>query len=140
MDLETEHSTYKLNGRKGTKELEGKEKVRREEKRGEGRGERERQEKHIVEETVFKIHTTQSDTCLNVLKSCDRAASPCMLSWTTVLANDLELPGLPTTNKGILSSMQITIMKTFSLSAVLRAMFAPSSSSSRTARWHLGED
>ena len=117
-----------------------KEKMNATERKQKGGKGKERQEKHIVEETVFKIHTTQSDTCLNVLKSCDRAASPCMLSWTTVLANDLELPGLPTTNKGILSSMQITIMKTFSLSAVLRAMFGPSSSSSRTAHWHLGED
>ena len=53
---------------------------------------------------------------------------PSILSATTVLASDLELPGLPTTNKGILSSIHTTIINTFSLKASLQAMFGPSSS------------
>ena len=76
-------------------------------------------------------------TCLKVLNRSDFDASPSILSATTVLAKDLELPGLPTTNSGILSSMHTTIMNTFSLKAVLRAMFWPNSSSSKTAFWHL---
>ena len=76
-------------------------------------------------------------TCLKFLKSLDLAASPCMLSATTVLARDLELPGLPTTNSGILSSMHTTIMNTFSLRAVFRAMLGPSFNSLSTARWQL---
>ena len=42
------------------------------------------------------------------------------------LANDLELPGLPTRKRGILSSIQMAIMKTFSLRAAFLAMFGPS--------------
>ena len=76
-------------------------------------------------------------TCLKVLNSSDLAASPCILSATTVFARDLELPGLPTTNSGILSSMHTTIMNTFSLKAVLRAMLGPSANSLRTACWQL---
>ena len=76
-------------------------------------------------------------TCLKVLKSSDLAASPCMLSATTVLAKDLELPGLPTTNSGILSSTHTTIMNTFSLKAVFLAMLGPSSNSLSTAFWQL---
>ncbi len=72
-------------------------------------------------------------TCLKVLKSSDLAASPCMLSATTVLARDFELPGLPTTNNGILSSMHTTIMNTFSLKAVFLAMLGPSFNSFSTA-------
>lgn len=76
-------------------------------------------------------------TCLKFLNSLDLAASPCMLSATTVLAKDLELPGFPTTNSGILSSMHTTIMNTFSLRAVFRAMLRPRSNSLSTARWQL---
>ena len=76
-------------------------------------------------------------TCLKFLNSFDSAASPCILSATTVLAKDLELPGLPTTNSGILSSMHTTIMNTFSLRAVFRAMLGPRSNSLSTARWQL---
>ena len=76
-------------------------------------------------------------TCLKFLNSIDLAASPCMLSATTVLAKDLELPGLPTTNSGILTSMHTTIMNTFSLRAVFRAMLGPSSNSFSTACWQL---
>ena len=78
----------------------------------------------------IRNHTS---TCLNVLKRADLEASPSMLSVTTVLASDLELPGLPTTNNGILSSIHTTIMNTFSLKAVLRAMLSPSFSSFSTA-------
>jgi len=42
------------------------------------------------------------------------------------LARDFELPGLPTKNSGILSSIQTTIMNTFSRKAALLAMFCPS--------------
>ena len=76
-------------------------------------------------------------TCLKVLKSSDFAASPCMLWATTVFAKDLELPGFPTTNNGILSSIHTTIMNTFSLKAVLRAILGPSSNSFSTAFWQL---
>jgi len=76
-------------------------------------------------------------TCLKVLKRSDLEASPSMLSATTVLARDLELPGLPTTNSGILSSIHTTIINTFSLKAVLRAMLRPNSNWFSTAFWHL---
>ena len=78
-------------------------------------------------------------TCLKLLNSLDLAASPCMLSATTVLAKDLELPGFPTTNSGILSSMHTTIMNTFSLKAVFGAIFGPKVNSLSTARWQLRE-
>ena len=91
----------------------------------------------IFEKGSLYIH--QLPTCLNVLKRSDLEASPSMLSVTTVLASDLELPGLPTTNNGILSSIHTTIMNTFSLKAVLRAMLSPSFSSFSTAFWQLGE-
>jgi len=54
-------------------------------------------------------------TDLRVWYSSERARSPCMASATILLASDLELPGLPTRNSGIRSSMHITIMNTFSL-------------------------
>ena len=72
-------------------------------------------------------------TSLKVLNNLDCAAAPCMLVLTTSLARDLELPGFPTTKSGIRSSMHITIINTFSLKAMFRAMLGPSFSSSRTA-------
>ena len=51
-----------------------------------------------------------------------------MASVTTVLARDLELPGLPTKKSGMRKSMQVTIMNAFSHSASFFAMFGPSSS------------
>ena len=101
------------------------------------------EEKNLIDARMLVIALLQMSecarvsTCLKVLNSLDLAASPCMLSATTVLASDLELPGLPTTNSGILSSMQTTIMNTFSLRAVFRAMLGPSSNSLSTARWQL---
>lgn len=44
---------------------------------------------------------------------------------TMVLAKDLELPGFPTRNNGILSSMHTVIMKTFSRRAAFFAMLGP---------------
>ncbi len=76
-------------------------------------------------------------TCLSFLKSSDPDASPCIDFEMTVLARDFELPGLPTKNRGMRSSMQINIMKTFSLRALFRAMNASSSTSSRNTSWHL---
>ena len=63
-------------------------------------------------------------TCLKFLNKAECEDFPCMLSRTIVFARDLELPGFPTTNNGILSSMQITIMKTFSPRAVFLAMLS----------------
>ncbi|KAG7230634.1 hypothetical protein INR49_025351 [Caranx melampygus] len=61
---------------------------------------------------------------LNARKlECD--AGPCIASATRVLDSDLELPGFPTMNKGILSSTQITIMKKFSFNASFRAIVLP---------------
>ena len=79
-------------------------------------------------------------TCLNILKRSDLDLAPCMLSATTVLARDFELPGFPTTNNGILSSMHTTIINTFSLRASLRAMLGPSSNSPIKVSWHLHKE
>lgn len=59
--------------------------------------------------------------------------APCIEEVTMLFARDLELPGFPMMNRGILSSMQITIMKTFSLSATLCAMLGPTSILARRA-------
>ena len=53
------------------------------------------------------------------------------------LANDLELPGFPTKKSGIFSSIQTTIINTFSLKAVLRAMFGGIFMLFRNTSWHL---
>ena len=76
-------------------------------------------------------------TCFNFLKSSEPDASPCMALDMTVFAKDFELPGLPTRNNGMRSSMQINIMKTFSFSALFRAMNGSNSTSSRKTSWHL---
>ncbi|RMZ93476.1 hypothetical protein BpHYR1_038050 [Brachionus plicatilis] len=47
---------------------------------------------------------------------------PCIARLTIDFANDLELPGLPTMNNGIRSSMQTIIMNTFSNRAEFRAI------------------
>ena len=52
-------------------------------------------------------------------------------------AKDLELPGFPTTKRGILSSTHTVIMNTFSLRAALWAILSPSSMFSRNASWQL---
>ena len=56
---------------------------------------------------------------------------------TMDFAKDFELPGFPTTNSGILSSMHTAIMNTFSLRAALRAMFGPSTMFERNTSWQL---
>ena len=51
---------------------------------------------------------------------------PSIEAATMDLASDLELPGLPTRNKGILNSIHIAIINTFSLSAAFLAILGPS--------------
>jgi hypothetical protein len=60
-----------------------------------------------------------------------------MASATIVLANDLELPGLPTRNIGILSSIHTIIMNTFSFKAWFFAIFGAKSTFSKKTDWHL---
>ena len=55
-------------------------------------------------------------------------------------ASDLELPGFPTRNSGILRSMHTAIINTFSLRAALRAMFSPNTILSSNTSWHLREE
>ena len=77
-------------------------------------------------------------TCLRFLNNADDLAdSPCIASATIVFANDLELPGFPTRNRGMRSSIHTTIMKTFSFKAALRAMLSSSLTWSRNTSWHL---
>jgi len=75
-----------------------------------------------------------------ILKSGYLALFPCMASDTMVFASDLELPGFPTRKRGILSSMQTTIMNTFSFKAVFLAMFFSKLTLSKTTSWHLKQD
>ena len=66
-------------------------------------------------------------TCLNsFIKFVSDAVLPNMESDTIDLASDLELPGLPTKKRGILNSIHIAIIKTFSLRAAFLAMLGPS--------------
>jgi len=53
------------------------------------------------------------------------------------LAKDLELPGLPTKNNGILNSIHTTIINTFSLSAALLAILGPNFICLKNMVWHL---
>ena len=76
-------------------------------------------------------------TCLNPRSSSELEAVPCMEAWTMDFARDLELPGLPTRKRGIRSSMQIAIMKTFSLRAAFLAMFGPRVILSSSTSWQL---
>ena len=76
-------------------------------------------------------------TCLNPRSSSDLEAVPCMEAWTMDFARDLELPGFPTRKRGIRSSMQIAIMKTFSLRAAFLAMFGPRVILSSSTSWQL---
>ena len=52
-------------------------------------------------------------------------------------ARDLELPGLPTRKRGIRSSMQIAIIKTFSRRAAFLAMLGPRVILSSSTSWQL---
>ena len=73
-------------------------------------------------------------TSLNDLRSSVLDDFPFNELETIDFARDFELPGFPTKKRGILRSMQIAIMKTFSLRAVFRAMFFPNCMlSSRTS-------
>ena len=76
-------------------------------------------------------------TCLNPRSSSELEAVPCMEACTMDFARDLELPGLPTRKSGIRSSMQIAIMKTFSLRAAFLAMFGPRVILSSSTSWQL---
>ncbi len=76
-------------------------------------------------------------TSLNSFSNSEFDVCPRIDEATTDLARDLELPGFPTRKRGILSSMQIVIMKMFSLRAAFRAMLWPSSMLSKSTSWHL---
>ena len=76
-------------------------------------------------------------TDLNFFRKSVMEFCPFIDSATMDFAKDLELPGLPTTNRGILSSTHTAIMNTFSLKAALRAMFGPSTMLERNASWQL---
>lgn len=76
-------------------------------------------------------------TCLKFWNNDDDEAAPCIESATMDLARDLELPGFPTKKSGIFSSMQTTIINTFSLKAVLRAIFGGSFMLFKNTSWHL---
>lgn len=80
---------------------------------------------------LLQYNYTYAFTCLKFLQTCELAAFPFMALATMVLARDLELPGFPTRNRGILSSIQTTIIKTFSLKALFLAMFVPKLSVSK---------
>ena len=63
-----------------------------------------------------------------------------MASITRAFDRDLELPGFPTTKRGILFSMHTIIMKMFSFRALFLAMFlySPLSKTSWMKKfWHL---
>ena len=64
-------------------------------------------------------------TSLNVFIKGFSEAFPNIESATIDLAKDFELPGLPIKKRGILNSIQIAIIKTFSLRAAFLAMFWP---------------
>ena len=82
---------------------------------------------------VVTIHTyleiysyNHSFTCLNFCNNGLEEVAPCIESATMDFAKDLELPGFPTKNSGIFSSIQIIIINTFSRKALLRATFCGS--------------
>ena len=62
-------------------------------------------------------------TCFKFLNNALWELPAFMLVDITSFAKDLELPGLPTTNNGIRSSVQIAIINTFSLRAIFLAIF-----------------
>lgn len=76
-------------------------------------------------------------TCLKFRNICETDDVPCMISATMVFARDLELPGFPTKKRGIRSSMETTIMNTFSLRALFFAIFLSKLTFSRKTSWHL---
>ena len=83
---------------------------------------------------ISETEYTYKLTCLKDLRRSFWEACPLMESATMALASDLELPGFPTRNRGILRSTHTAIMNTFSLRAALRAMFSPNTIlSSRTS-------
>lgn len=77
--------------------------------------------------TLQKINISNKNeimsTCLKFRNSGETDEFPCIISATMVFASDFELPGLPTRNRGIRSSIETTIMNTFSLRALFFAMF-----------------
>ena len=74
---------------------------------------------------------------LKFRSSSDREEDPRIDSAMIALARDLELPGLPTRNSGIFSSIQTAIIKMFSLRAAFFAMLRPSSMLSSSTSWQL---
>ena len=49
---------------------------------------------------------------------------PCMTSVTTDLARDLLLPGFPTMKRGILSSIMMAIIQTFSYKNIIEPVLS----------------
>ena len=78
-------------------------------------------------------------TSLKCFNSSFSDALPCIESATMDLARVFELPGLPTRKSGILSSMEMVIMNTFSLRAAFLAMLRPNNMFSNSTSWHLRE-
>ena len=76
-------------------------------------------------------------TLFRALKSPEPDVGPSMASATMVLASDFDVPGLPMINNGIRSSIQTTIMKTFSFNAALHAILDGRWSSFINAFWQL---
>ena len=64
-----------------------------------------------------------SGTCFKFLNISLSELPAFMLVDITSFAKDLELPGLPTTNNGMRSSVQIAIINTFSLRGIFLAIF-----------------
>lgn len=92
--------------------------------------------------TLQKINMSNKNeeflsTCLKFRNTGEADEFPCIISATMVFASDFELPGLPTRNSGIRSSIETTIMNTFSLRALFFAMFLSKLTFSRNTSWHL---
>ena len=83
--------------------------------------------------TLFS-YDDYSPTCFKFLNNSLREFPAFMLVDITSFAKDFELPGLPTTNNGIRNSVQIAIIKTFSLKAIFLAIFCPSCTSFKNPR------
>ena len=72
---------------------------------------------------IGSINVNNPGTCFKFLNNSLSELPAFMLVDITSFAKDLELPGLPTTNNGMRSSVQIAIINTFSLRAIFLAIF-----------------
>lgn len=76
-------------------------------------------------------------TSFRDLRNSDSEFGPFNELRITDFANDFELPGLPTRNRGIRNEMQTTIIKTFSRRALFLAIFLPNFILSKNTSWQL---